>query len=93
VQTYELEGVEIWHVDLYRLTDPDECWELGLDAAFETAICLIEWPARLGFTPPGAIEMTLSHTNDGQSRSAHLSAPDGIWDSHVEQINKSWGAL
>jgi tRNA threonylcarbamoyladenosine biosynthesis protein TsaE len=48
VQVYEADGVEIWHADLYRLTHPDEVWELGLDDAFATAICLVEWPDRLG---------------------------------------------
>lgn len=52
VQTYDFDTVEIWHCDLYRLTHPDEVFELGLDEAFEDAICLIEWPDRLGDTAP-----------------------------------------
>ena len=48
VQSYLAGEQEIWHCDLYRLTDPSEALELGLDAAFETAICLVEWPDRLG---------------------------------------------
>ena len=52
VQTYDAAGVEIWHCDLYRLTDPQEVLELGLDDAFSDAICLIEWPDRLGSDQP-----------------------------------------
>ena len=48
VQTYDAPDGDIWHCDLYRLTSPDEVLELGLDEAFDTAICLIEWPDRLG---------------------------------------------
>ncbi len=48
VQTYPVDGTEIWHADLYRLGTPDEIVELGLDEAMESAICLIEWPDRLG---------------------------------------------
>lgn len=56
VQTYATKVVEIWHADLYRLTDPQELWELGLDEAFETAISLIEWPERLDQDlPDGAV--------------------------------------
>ncbi|RYH04235.1 tRNA (adenosine(37)-N6)-threonylcarbamoyltransferase complex ATPase subunit type 1 TsaE [Salipiger sp. IMCC34102] len=56
VQTYAADEVEIWHCDLYRLTAPDEVMELGLSQAFETAICLIEWPDRLGSdAPPAAL--------------------------------------
>ena len=52
VQTYEDPEGDIWHCDLYRLTHPDEVFELGLDEAFTTAICLIEWPDRLGNDAP-----------------------------------------
>lgn len=58
VQTYVSEVGEIWHCDLYRLTSPDEAIELGLDEAFEDAICLIEWPDRLGdLTPENALRL------------------------------------
>ena len=52
VQTYDGGDVEIWHCDLYRLTVPQEVLELGLEEAFSTAICLIEWPDRLGIDQP-----------------------------------------
>lgn len=48
VQTYDLGGTEYIHADLYRLSHPDEVYELGLERGFETAVCLIEWPDRLG---------------------------------------------
>ena len=72
VQTYEDGAGDIWHADLYRLTHPDECVELGLDDAFATAICLIEWPDRLGsMAPPDAIQILLS--NIGDKRQAHIA--------------------
>ncbi|MDE0984879.1 MAG: tRNA (adenosine(37)-N6)-threonylcarbamoyltransferase complex ATPase subunit type 1 TsaE [Yoonia sp.] len=52
VQTYDDDAGDIWHCDLYRLTHPDEATELGLIDAFDTAICLIEWPDRLGSDQP-----------------------------------------
>ena len=58
VQTYQAGGLDIWHADLYRLGDPGEVVELGLDAAFDTALCLIEWPGALGeMTPPQALTL------------------------------------
>lgn len=66
VQTYDAD-VEIWHADLYRLTHPDEARELGLEEAFDTAICLVEWPDRLGsHAPAGAIRVTLRPDGDGR---------------------------
>lgn len=71
VQTYEAD-IEIWHADLYRLTHPDEVTELGIEDAFATAICLIEWPDRLGtLAPTDAIRIDLSVQNEG--RLAHIS--------------------
>ena len=60
VQIYDTSEDQIWHADLYRLTGTDEIEELGLFDAFEQAICLVEWPDRLGDTaPPDALSLTL----------------------------------
>lgn len=90
VQTYEAEGGDIWHADLYRLSHPDEAVELGLTDAFETAITLIEWPDRLGdLTPPQAISIALSYDKDARralislSDQPKLAAALGAWHPHV----------
>lgn len=68
VQTYEAD-CEIWHADLYRLSHPDEVLELGLEEAFDTAICLVEWPDRLGSAAPeGALRLRFEQSADGASR-------------------------
>ena len=38
----------LWHVDLYRIEEPGEMEELGLDDARTDAALLIEWPERMG---------------------------------------------
>lgn len=56
VQIYEREPAAVWHFDLFRLIQPEEAFELGVDEAFATAICLVEWPERLGpFLPRSAL--------------------------------------
>lgn len=77
VQVYDA-GVEIWHADLYRLSHPDEVWELGLDEAFDRAITLVEWPDRLGgHLPPNALRLRLDPWGEG--RKATLSGGrDGL---------------
>jgi tRNA threonylcarbamoyladenosine biosynthesis protein TsaE len=47
VQPYENLDPPVWHVDLYRIEDPSEIEELGLDSAAE-AVLLVEWPERAG---------------------------------------------
>jgi tRNA threonylcarbamoyladenosine biosynthesis protein TsaE len=47
VQPYEDVEPAVWHVDLYRIEDPAEIEELGLDSAVD-AVLLVEWPERAG---------------------------------------------
>ena len=74
VQTYEDDAGDIWHCDLYRLTHPDEALELGLDEAFETAICLIEWPDRLGDETPKSA-LTLAFVAKDTDHHVTISGP------------------
>lgn len=52
VQHYQIGQLGLWHFDLYRLTAPEETWELGLEEALATGVSLIEWPERLGSLLP-----------------------------------------
>ncbi|MBN2906055.1 MAG: tRNA (adenosine(37)-N6)-threonylcarbamoyltransferase complex ATPase subunit type 1 TsaE [Rhodobacteraceae bacterium] len=80
VQCYDAGPLEIWHADLYRLTCPDEVMELGLDEAFSQALCLIEWPDRLGeLAPKGALHIALALGGDEEARQATLSFTDPAW--------------
>lgn len=42
-------GVDVVHVDLYRIESTDELWELGwADLGQDSEIVLVEWPERAG---------------------------------------------
>lgn len=68
-------GVQVQHLDLYRLEHPDEVWELGwqeLGAADE--MVLIEWPERAeALLPSPRWEVRIEDEGDPASRrvSAH----------------------
>jgi len=65
VQPYEELEPPVWHVDLYRIEDPSEIEELGLDAAAD-AVLLIEWPERAGRDMwPEALILSLEFAQDG----------------------------
>ena len=65
VQAYEPPDVRVpvWHIDLYRIDDPDDADALGL---FETdAALVIEWPERLGDRlPADALCLNISGSGD-----------------------------
>lgn len=85
VQSYDLGEVELWHADLYRLTGPSECDELGLLDAFETAICLVEWPEKLGaLVPQGALHVNISPDED--MRQLRFTSENPNWGAHLAGI-------
>lgn len=88
VQTYPHPQGDLWHADLYRLTHPDEVQELGLEDAFETAICLIEWPDRLGTSPlPGALTVKMA----AHGATHHLTmSGDASWAERLKDILARW---
>lgn len=88
VQTYETQsGSEIWHADLYRLTDPSETQELGLTDAMTQAICLIEWPDRLAtLRPRAALDITLTATDVEDTRILTACWSDTKWNDKL----KNW---
>lgn len=73
VQTYDTTGGEVWHADLYRLTSLDEVEELGLSDAFEQAICLIEWPDKLGSLAPDHALWMRFETDPAQHDMRHIT--------------------
>jgi tRNA threonylcarbamoyl adenosine modification protein YjeE len=46
VQGYDLPRLDVSHGDLYRLGDPGEILELGLEEAWQRGALLVEWPER-----------------------------------------------
>lgn len=86
VQTYETTRGSLWHSDLYRLSSTYEIEELGLFDAFETAICLVEWPDRLGFEAPAdALSVNLVATSDTEARDINASWSADKWDAKLQR--------
>jgi tRNA threonylcarbamoyladenosine biosynthesis protein TsaE len=84
VQLYVGERLTISHLDLYRLSDPDEAFELGLDEALEVGAAVIEWPERLGLAlPPDRLAVEIEHADPG--RRARLTG-HGAWRSRVAEL-------
>ena len=67
LETYELPGVHVVHLDLYRLKDPDELEHLGLaDYHRPGQLWLIEWPENgAGRLPPADVEFRFLIAPDG----------------------------
>jgi tRNA threonylcarbamoyladenosine biosynthesis protein TsaE len=86
VQTYGEGPDAVWHADLYRLSHPDEVLELGLLAAMEEALCLVEWPDRLGVLQPAAALRLDLALEEGEARRATFSGP-AAWAPRLEHLH------
>jgi tRNA threonylcarbamoyl adenosine modification protein YjeE len=63
VQPYELR-FPVAHFDLYRLSDPSELDELGLDECLSTGAALVEWPENAGERlPETAVRLRIEGSN------------------------------
>jgi tRNA threonylcarbamoyladenosine biosynthesis protein TsaE len=91
VQFYESDP-PVAHFDLYRLTRPEEAFEIGLDEALDDGCVVIEWPERLGEDPgrflgPNRLTITLSEqgANDLGGRLATVSGA-GRWEQQIDHV-------
>lgn len=82
IQPYEGLALPVLHVDLYRLEDPEELWELGLETAAD-GLLLVEWPDKAGDGAfPTALRLQLSIEPDGETRRLTWAVPaawEGRW--------------
>ncbi len=95
VQFYETHAPErgppVAHFDLYRLSRPEEAFEIGLDEALDVGAALIEWPERLGEDPArvlGPDILTIILEERGEGRSATVSGA-GSWDAKITAVVES----
>ena len=80
VQFYEGARLNVAHFDLYRLSSPDEAYEIGLDEALDEGAAVIEWPERLeGRLPHDRLDIEMTLTNEGEGREARLVL-HGAWE-------------
>jgi tRNA threonylcarbamoyladenosine biosynthesis protein TsaE len=63
-------GIQLQHLDLYRLEDPDEVWELGWsELGAPDELVLIEWPERAeALLPATRWEVRIADEGDPDTR-------------------------
>lgn len=67
VQEYRGGRLPLFHVDLYRLSDPREIDDLGLEEIAADGVLAIEWAEKLPRSIAGAIHVRIAQ-GDGDAR-------------------------
>lgn len=84
VQGYDIasgdETLELFHFDLYRISDIEELYEIGFEEAWETGAALVEWPDRADYLMPSStLWLSFVPSQSDEARRLTLSG------------NASWG--
>jgi tRNA threonylcarbamoyladenosine biosynthesis protein TsaE len=80
VQPYEMLLPPVWHVDLYRIENPADLDELGLEDIGGEGVLIVEWPEH-GGAWPRALALSLEVLDDGtRALTAEVPAAwEGRW--------------
>ncbi len=85
VQCYEFPPLTVYHFDLYRIENPQDAYELGIEDSFADGVSLIEWPERLGPLLPGdRLDLALEQGADRDARIARLGG-GGDWPARLHE--------
>lgn len=68
--------IPLYHMDLYRIEDEEELYNLGIDDfLYGDGVCLIEWIDRLPQRPSGTIRIAIESEEGGAVRSITVDDP------------------
>ena len=68
IQEYRGGRLPLFHVDLYRIEDPREFDELGLDEIAEDGVLTIEWADKYPLPPARAVRVSIAHAGESERR-------------------------
>ena len=79
VQQYDFPPFSLFHIDLYRIDQPADVLELGVEDFFAESVSLIEWSERLGpYLPADRLHLTLLPGDHEDARTIEI-AKCGTW--------------
>ncbi|MFN3129612.1 tRNA (adenosine(37)-N6)-threonylcarbamoyltransferase complex ATPase subunit type 1 TsaE [Roseibium sp.] len=84
VQPYDLPRLPLAHFDLYRLEEPEELGELGLEEILEDSAALIEWPEMAeDLLPKTALWLQFRHGGGEDTRQVEFYSEDPEWENRI----------
>ena len=88
---HEGRAMQLYHFDLYRLSDADELYGMGLDEYIpaEDGASFIEWPQMAQEAmPEDALHVHIAYAEDGAARVATLEAGGTFDEARIDEIKR-----
>lgn len=94
VEPHEVPGINMWHFDFYRFSDPREWEDAGFRDLFGApGLKLVEWPDKAaGLLPPYDLALDLS-THEHEERSAHWRCDTAQGQALITELAQAMAAL
>ena len=96
VNEYALPLVRLFHLDLYRLDDPDDLESIGFAelTSAEDAIAIVEWPERAGpELPDRYLLVDIAYAGEGQRSLRLTGVPDTTWQDRLAALRHALSSL
>ena len=88
VEPYSLPGLDIWHFDFYRFSDPREWEDAGFRDIFASpGLKLAEWPDKAASMLPAPDLDLLLEVDSSQHRSVRLCAHTAIGETLLQGLS------
>ena len=90
IQEYDLRYFSIFHLDLYRLENETDLFELGIPDIFDENVIILEWPDLIkNFLPSRFLSVSLfQHNNAENSRNIELKFFGEGWENIYKSLIK-----
>ena len=94
MQPYKGESTNVYHFDLYRLSDADELFASGLeDHIASDGVALVEWPQQADLSPDVRVEIDLMRTESSDEREIDVGIFGfGAREAQIREALKKWEA-
>jgi tRNA threonylcarbamoyladenosine biosynthesis protein TsaE len=79
VELHPVSGLDLYHFDFYRFSQPEEYLDAGLDEYFDgLGVCVVEWPDRAApYLPAADVLLRLAHAGGGRTASVQAQGERG----------------
>ena len=80
------------HLDLYRINDPWEAWDLGVDEQlFDAGVCIVEWADKAAeLFPPESCWIALEYGPDESQRAITITVTSPRYDALLRRLTAAF---